>query len=82
VGGLRFPARTWIAPGYTAGPAFMMESGPVNPVSGAWQTAQDWPGGVERLGSKNSALPSCSNGLSSWAAAVAMVKPNTAAVMV
>src|SRR5512140_310 len=64
LGGLRFPKRPGTAPSYTPPPALMAESGPVNPTSGAWHAAHAWPGGSERLVSKNNRFPSSAIGLS------------------
>lgn len=59
-GELRLPNRSGNTPFETG----MDLSGSVNPLSGSWQVAHDWPSGCDRLTSKNSFLPSCCLGVS------------------
>jgi hypothetical protein len=51
-------------------------SGLEKAASGAWQAAQAWPGGVERLFSKNNNLPRCSFVLKVESTEMVSVRPS------
>ena len=72
LGGFRLPNLPGMAPSSTAPAALRAESGPVKPVPGSWQLAQDCVRLTDRLTSKNIFLPSSMRvgSAGSWAATV------------